>query len=143
MKRSANRRVFPNQYNGVGGHLERHEDPRSGAIREILEETGLFVQNTQLRAIHNIDAGEASGILLFVYTAESSSRQVEANHAEGELHWVRKDDIQNYDLVEDLPIVLPRILTMADGDQPLFVHVSYDEADRIQVRFAEDSAERE
>ncbi|PJF37889.1 MAG: hypothetical protein CUN55_19790, partial [Phototrophicales bacterium] len=27
MKRSPHRRVFPNCYNGVGGHIERDEDP--------------------------------------------------------------------------------------------------------------------
>jgi hypothetical protein len=40
-------------------------------------------------------------------------------------------------MVEDLPHILPRILTMPDDAPPLFVHVSYDEDDKIQMRFAE------
>ncbi len=136
MKRSAHKRVFPNRYNGVGGHIERDEDPLTSARREIKEETGLDVRDLSLRAVYNIDAGAATGILLLVFTATSDSRDVCAN-SEGTLHWIRRDALGTLDLVEDLPILLPRLLAMQSGDAPLFVHVSYDAADAIQMRFAE------
>lgn len=137
MKRAPHKRVFPNQFNGVGGHIERDEDPLTGARREILEETGLSVTQIDLRAVYNIDAGAETGIVLFVFTAESASREVVAN-SEGTLHWIPQSEITKLDLVEDLPILLPRILTMKAGEAPLFVHVSYDSNDQIQMRFAED-----
>lgn len=137
MKRAAHKRVFPNQYNGVGGHIERDEDPLTSARREILEETGLTVNNLQLRAVYNIDAKAATGIILFVFTAESQSREVTAN-AEGTLYWIPQREVSQYDLVEDLPIILPRVLSMSKTDSPLFVHVSYDEQDQIQMRFADE-----
>ncbi len=136
MKRAAHKRVFPNRYNGVGGHIERDEDPLTSARREILEETGLVIEAVRLRAVYNIDAGEASGILLFVFTAISKSRDVIAN-SEGTLHWIPQDDVLNFDLVEDIPYVLPRILAMQPMDAPLFLHVSYDESDQLMLRFAE------
>jgi 8-oxo-dGTP diphosphatase len=136
MKRASHKRVFPNRYNGVGGHIERDEDPYSSARREILEETGLDVERLDLRAVYNIDAGAATGILLFVFVAESASRVVSAN-SEGTLQWVACDKVLTLDLVEDLPLILPRILAMQPGDAPLFVHVSYDFDDQIQMRFAE------
>lgn len=136
MKRAAHKRVFPNRYNGVGGHIERDEDPLTSARREIKEETGLDVTDLRLRAVYNIDAGEATGIVLFVFTALSASRDVTAN-AEGTLHWIGRDALFALDLVEDLPLLLPRILPMAADAVPLFVHVSYDENDAIQMRFAE------
>ncbi|MBL8118637.1 MAG: NUDIX domain-containing protein, partial [Anaerolineae bacterium] len=58
MKRSPHKKIFPNRYNGVGGHIERNEDPLSSARREILEETGLEVHDLQLRAVYNIDANQ-------------------------------------------------------------------------------------
>jgi 8-oxo-dGTP diphosphatase len=135
MKRAPHKRVFPNQYNGVGGHIERDEDPLTSAKREILEETGLAVVNLQLRAVYNIDAKASTGIVLFVFTAESDSREVSAND-EGTLHWIPQQEVTLYDLVEDLPIILPRVLSMGKLDSPLFVHVSYDQQDHIQMRFA-------
>ncbi len=135
MKRAPHKRVFPNRYNGVGGHIERNEDPLTSAKREILEETGLAVNNVQLRGVYNIDVGVTTGIVLFVFTAKSTSREVTAND-EGTLHWIPQSDVTQYDLVEDLPIILPRILNM-DSLAPLFVHVSYDDHDHIMMRFAD------
>lgn len=135
MKRAPHKRVFPNQYNGVGGHIERDEDPFTSAKREILEETGLTVDDLQLRAVYNIDAGADTGIVLFVFTAESTSREVIANE-EGMLHWIPQSDVTQYDLVEDLPIILPRVLNM-NSLSPYFIHVSYDEHDQIIMRFAD------
>ncbi len=137
MKRAAHKRVFPNQYNGVGGHIERDEDPLTSARREILEETGLIVNKLQLRAVYNIDARASTGIVLFVFTAESQNRDVTAN-SEGTLHWIPQNEVAKYDLVEDLPIILPRVLAMSKTDSPLFVHVSYDQNDQIQMRFADE-----
>lgn len=137
MKRGAHKRVFPNQFNGLGGHIERDEDPYTGAKREILEESGLQVRDVRLRSIHNIDAGQATGIILFVFTAWSESRDFNDDTDEGTLHWLPANGLDEYDLVEDLPLILPKILAMPDEAPPFFVHVSYDDADQIQMRFVE------
>lgn len=137
MKRAAHRRVFPNQYNGVGGHIEHDEDPLSGARREIKEETGLNVHDLQLKAVYNIDAGQSTGIVLFVFTALSDSREFVSDNREGTLHWIPQSQVMQLDLVEDLPLILPRIFAMQPNEAPLFVHVSYNAADNIQMRFAE------
>lgn len=138
MKRAAHKRIFPNQYNGLGGHIERDEDPYSGALREIAEESGLHVHSLRLRSIHNIDAGGATGILLFVYTAISDTREARVDCPEGQLEWIAKDEILELDLVEDLPELLARIFAMADDAPPMNARVSYDAADNIVLRFHED-----
>ena len=136
MKRSPGRRVFPYHYNGVGGHIERDEDPYQCVLREVKEETGLTVRDVCLRAVYNIDAGQATGIILFVFTALSHSREIVSDSKEGTLHWIPRSKIMELDLVEDLPQLLPRIFERQAGAEPLFVHVSYDKLDRIVMRFA-------
>jgi 8-oxo-dGTP diphosphatase len=134
LKRAAHRRVFPNKYNGVGGHIERDEDPTSGAIREIHEETGLRVRNTRLRGVTNIDAGDASGIVLFVYTAEALTRDF-IDSDEGRLEWIPLDAVFQKDLVEDLPILLRRLFG-ADASADVFsAHSSYNADDKLVMRF--------
>lgn len=137
MKRAAHKRVFPNRFNGVGGHIERFEDPLSSARREIREETGLEIRELLLRAVYNIDAGEATGIALYVFVGRSDNREFVEQTDEGTLHWVPMDALATYDLVEDLPAILPRLLHMPPDAQPLFVHVSYDADDQLVMRFAE------
>lgn len=137
MKRAPHKRVFPNQYNGLGGHIERDEDPLTGAIREIKEESGLDVHDVRLRTIHNIDAGEETGIILFVYTAISDRRELITDTSEGTLEWIPKRKILEVDLVEDLPYLIPRVLEMKDNDAPVYAHVSYNADDEIILKFIE------
>jgi len=134
MKRAAHKRIFPNRYNGVGGYIERDEDPLTSAAREIREETGLTVRDLRLRAVHNIDAGVRTGIVLFVFTAWTDTRDV-IECEEGTLHWIPREAVADLDVVEDLPLILPRVLALPDTAPPLFAQVCYDAADMIQIRY--------
>lgn len=136
MKRAAHKRVFPNHFNGVGGHIERDESPQAGAIREIKEETGLDVAQVRYHGSTHIDAGQATGIMLFIFTAKSTNRNL-IPCDEGELHWLPLQDVlqdvASVDpkrlYVEDLPIILP--LVFGPEGPPFFAHVSYDADDNI------------
>lgn len=132
IKRSSQTRIFPNRYNGLGGHIERDEDPLTSARREIEEESGLSVRDLRLRAVYNVDAGDSTGIVLFVFTGRTDNQTVTAN-AEGVLHWVKRADVFALDLVDDLPLLLPRLWAMRDDDPPIFFHVSYAN-DGVQLR---------
>jgi 8-oxo-dGTP diphosphatase len=130
------KRIWPNRYNGVGGHVEAGEDIYTAAIREMREETGLGVTDVRLRGIVNIDLGEETGIILFVFTARALGRDAHPS-PEGTPEWVKQDRIATLDLVEDLPKLLPRVLTMQPEDLPFFARYCYDEQDRLAITFAD------
>lgn len=138
MKRSATTPIFPNRYNGIGGHVERDEDVLSAALREIEEETGLtapHLRAVQLRGIIQVDAGKAMGILIFVFSAEAISREVRDSD-EGALAWVALQDAAKLPVVDDLPLILPRLFG-AQAQQALFyAHSSYDANNQLVMRFA-------
>jgi len=134
IKRAAHKRVFPNQYNGLGGYIEPHEDPYTSARREIREECGLEVRELHLAAVHHINTKRALGILLFVFVGEASSLEVTGDSREGKLEWVPINALHHYDLVEDLPLILPHYL---ERRPTRFAFVTYDEFDRIQLHYAE------
>ncbi|MDH7485098.1 MAG: NUDIX domain-containing protein [Anaerolineae bacterium] len=136
LRGAPDKRIWPNRYNGVGGHVERDEDVLTAAVREMQEETGLQVRNVRLRGVIHIDAGEAqTGILLFVFTAQAMERQLSPSR-EGTLEWVPRERLSSLDLVEDLPLILPRVLSMAADEPPFFAHYDYDEDDALIVTFA-------
>jgi 8-oxo-dGTP diphosphatase len=147
MKRAESRRIFPGRYNGLGGHIERGEDPLRCAQREISEESGLYVPLTalRLRGVSAIDAGQASGIMLFIFTVAITSRLGTITECpEGTLHWVPIDQVRDLPLVDDLPILWPRLFPdqrpLPDDHvaTPFFAQVSYDSQDQLIMRFSEE-----
>jgi len=138
LKGAPSKRIWANLYNGVGGHVEVGEDIYSAAKRELHEETGLEVNALSLKAVVNIDAGDPGlGILMFVFTGRCARRKT-VDSIEGKLKWVPVDHLPLAELVEDLSWLLPRILEMESSKQPLFLHYSYDDADKLVIRYAEE-----
>ena len=135
LKGAPDKRIWPGKYNGVGGHVERGEDARSAMLREIHEETGLAVRDLRLRGLVNVDTGHAAGIGLCVFTARAEDRETRASH-EGSLVWVPVEQALEFDLVEDLPIILPRALAMSDGEEPFSARYRYDGEERLVIEFA-------
>jgi 8-oxo-dGTP diphosphatase len=130
------KRIWPDLYNGVGGHLERDEDVWTAAVREMQEETGLEVRDVRLCGVINVDAGEGqAGVLIFVFAAQATGRETKPS-AEGSLEWVPLDCVMGLDLVEDLPSILPYVLGQTAAKAPFFAHSSYDEDDELVMVFA-------
>jgi 8-oxo-dGTP diphosphatase len=138
LKGAPDKRLWPNRFNGVGGHVERDEDVCAAALREICEETGWEADNVEdvrLRGLINVDAGHSQlGVMLFVFTARARTRETCAS-AEGTLEWIPGSRLLDYALVEDLPHLLPRLLSMPKDAPPLYAHYSYDEHDELIIRF--------
>ena len=134
------KRHFAGQHNGVGGHVEANEDVYAAALREIREETGLDLDDLELRGIANVPVqvtGETgtAGVLLFVFRGESATRQVRASD-EGEIFWATRGEVEELDLVEDLPLLLPLVLDAPPDAPPFFAHHDRDEAGHLVVRFS-------
>ena len=138
LKGAPDKRLWANQYNGVGGHVERGEDVCTAALREICEETGWCVDDVtglRLRGLIHVDAGHPqTGILLFVYTAQARHRRTRAS-SEGALEWIPTSRLLDYDLVKDLPVLLPRVLALPGDAPPLYGRYSYDQNDQLVVHF--------
>jgi 8-oxo-dGTP diphosphatase len=133
------KRIWANQYNGIGGHIERDEDIYTAALREVREETGLEVDEVRLAGLINIDGDQPTGIMLFVFTATARSGDPIPSE-EGSLEWIKRDQLAQIDLVEDLTTILPRALDLPPGAPPFFAHYHYDEQEQLIIRFAGDDS---
>ena len=133
LRGAPDKQLWPNKLNGVGGHLEAGEDVYQAARREIREETGLEIQDLHLRGVINIPVDRQDrGIMLFVFTATAASRSTHPS-PEGTLEWVDPAQLSELPLVEDLPILLPRVLAMAPDEPPFFARYHYDEQDQLVI----------
>jgi len=134
IKGAPTKRVWPNLYNGLGGHVEQGESVWQAARREVEEESGLNDVSLWLCAVVTIDTGDASaGILMFVFRGEAKG-EVHSS-SEGELEWVPTSRLAALPLVEDLPTLLPRVLAMERDDPTLWGFYSYDADGKLQIEF--------
>ena len=122
------KRLYANLYNGVGGHVEADEDLLSSMQREVREETGLEIADTHLRAVVNVDEGGKPGVVFFVFTARSDSRELRPS-GEGQVSWIPRQRLMDLDLVADLRQLLPIVLD--DQASLWFGRLSYDAAGKL------------
>jgi len=134
LKGAPNKRLWANLYNGIGGHIKPGEDILCSAKREIYEETGLVPDNLWLCGVIIIDTGVKPGIGLYVLRAECTHKAYK-NSIEGTLEWIPLSEVYTLQLVEDLPIILPKILEMQPISAPFSALYQYNSDGTLKISF--------
>lgn len=130
IKGSPQKKLWPNLYNGVGGHIESGETPLTAAKREFLEETGLQLQQTQICAVITIDIGQNTGIILFVFKGTTRNEELTPSE-EGTLEWIDINKINDLPTVEDLKLIIPKI--WGGQDTIIFAQYSYEKNGKLLI----------
>ena len=134
IKGAPDKRVWANRYNGIGGHIEQGEAVLSAARRELEEETGLETEDLWLCGTIVIDTGKNPGVGIYIFRGDCPQGNPSPS-AEGALEWIPFSEVQDQPLVEDLHILLPRVLAMKKTDPPLSALYSYDEENQLEITF--------
>jgi len=135
IKGAPTKRLWAGKYNGIGGHIEWHEDVHAAAQRELAEEAGLGGVELSLRGVINIavetDPRAPSGVMVFVFSGESRERTLQGS-PEGEPAWIPVDELASHPLVDDLYQLLPLLM---DSPAPVYGHYQPHPGGTMQYHF--------
>ena len=117
------KRLWAGRYNGVGGHVEAGEDIYHGdAARDHQGDRSGCARPAVTEGVVHADAGDpAVGILFFVFTAQAAHKEIGVS-PEGALEWWPVNRLPTSEMVEDLPVLLPRTLS-ARADRSAILRV--------------------
>ena len=100
--------------NFPGGHVEPNEDIDSSVIREIKEETGLTLKSVECcGAINWLDEKENIRHLCILYRSNDFEGEI-ISSKEGEVFWIKVEEVNNYRLSLDFDVVLEKCLNRLD-----------------------------
>ena len=83
---------------GIGGKFEDKESPFDCVKREVFEETGLTVTNLQYKGIVTFVSDIYPTEYMHLFYTESFEGALKSNCDEGELQWVKKEDLRKLPL---------------------------------------------
>ncbi|WP_127586095.1 NUDIX hydrolase [Paenibacillus koleovorans] len=132
------------RWNGVGGKLEPGETPLQGAVREIHEETGLELAESEIRysgtVTWSIDGVTTGGMYTFVAELNDPSvLPTPTANEEGILDWKPIEWVlhpNNQGIASNLPYYLPALL---DTIQPVDHHCTFEQGVLTAVTVVEPS----
>jgi len=94
-----------------GGHVEKNENFNDSVIREVKEETGLTIRRPILCGIEEFKTEEEDRYLMFYYKTNQFKGKLRSSK-EGEVFWIKREDLNKYKLSLDLK----RILKVMESD---------------------------
>ena len=91
---------------GIGGKLEAGESPFDCARREVLEETGLTLENIRYRGIITFVSNIYGTEYMHLFSSDSFVGEIKKDCDEGNLEWIKKQDLYSLPMWEGDKIFL-------------------------------------
>ena len=91
---------------GIGGKLEAGESPFDCARREVLEETGLTLENIRYRGIITFVSNIYGTDYMHLFSSDSFVGEIKKDCDEGNLEWIKKQDLYSLPMWEGDKIFL-------------------------------------
>lgn len=95
-------------YTLPGGHIEAGESIVDAVIREMQEETGVTILNPRLCGVKQFPI-KGGRYIVFLFRADQYEGEL-CSSAEGDMHWIKKEELSNVDLVSDFQELLQLML---------------------------------
>lgn len=129
---SSTKLLWSGLYNGIGGHIEAGENIQEAAERELREETGITACQLHFCGQIMVDVTDETGVCLFIFRGIYQDEKLLPS-SEGELIWIPLDELEEFPLVEDLPELIPRVVSHQTGNPIIIGKYSYDREGKLII----------
>lgn len=96
-------------YTLPGGHIEPGESIVDAVVREMKEETGLTIKSPRLCGVKQFPIEGGRYIVFLFETDQFDGKLVDSD--EGKMHWVKKTELLNVNLVDDFDELIEVMLS--------------------------------
>lgn len=96
-------------YTLPGGHIEPGESIVDAVVREMKEETGLTIKSPRLCGVKQFPIKGGRYIVFLFETDQFDGKLVDSD--EGKMHWVKKTELSNVNLVDDFDALIEVMLS--------------------------------
>lgn len=100
--------IHAGKWNGLGGKFEAGESPEECVRREVLEESGLTIQNPRLNGLLIFPNFRGNDWYVFVFSTRDFTGGL-IDSPEGELKWIRNEELMKLNLWPSDAFFLPWI----------------------------------
>lgn len=115
---------------GIGGKFEEKESPEDCVLREVKEETGLTLTRYRYRGIVTFVLEPWETEYMHLFTADEFTGEMRTDCPEGDLDWIKKEDLLALPLWEGDKI----FLRLLDEEAPFFsLKLVYDDGNLISA----------
>lgn len=88
-----------------GGHVEKLECFHDAVVREVWEETGLKIAHPKLCGIKQFQTEKDERYIVLFYKTQEYQGVLKASE-EGEVFWIKKEDLDKYPLASDFDMMI-------------------------------------
>ena len=101
---------FRGHWSAVSGHLEGREDPKSRAVREVREETGLRGLSFRTAGASILARDDSTMYVVHPFLFDVASRRIRVDWENVEHRWVRPEELDRFETVPRLKDVVAAVL---------------------------------
>ncbi|MGE5654953.1 MAG: NUDIX domain-containing protein [Bacillota bacterium] len=136
MKRSPERKIAPNVWSCVGGHMEPQElnDPLAACLREIHEETGISQDHIFNLELRYLIIRRAKDVIRqnYIYFGATDVSELTATN-EGTLHWIPESELLDREFTQTFAAMLDHYIHTPAPQRRIVVGTAESRAGRLQM----------
>ena len=139
MKRSEQKRIAPNVWSGVGGHMEQHElnNPYEACCREIEEETGITGDDIKsLELLYIIVRMKNADEIYHTYVYFGETMKTETIQTdEGTLHWIPEGELLDREYTKTFAAMLRHYTARRPNDRRVYVGAAGNDSGKLAMNW--------